>query len=224
MKPFYIATVCLFSLCGLLVAQTIPLGSGVIPFLDASQTNIDVKFYDIDSSKPCPPEYTNSVGNTNLFTLPEQNLIKLIPTKYKNIATNSWPEGSCLISFSSTNGAWTAKLAYANSSAKEEITYGTNLLVAKFRYPPGEGYDVTFCNYKRGTSEFELEQIKGNLSDGLYGAINKNHCNGMMHFKDGLAVGKWFIWSLEGELILQAEFKTPYDYKKHLLPMRMSEN
>lgn len=36
-----------------------------------------------------------------------------------------------------------------------------------------------------------------------------------MRFDRGKAVGTWFIWDLNGNMILHVEFKEPYDYMKY---------
>src|SRR5208282_5875986 len=76
-----------------------------IPFLDpASQSNVTVTVSSMFANEaPCPPDYTNSLSNTNLFTMDEQKMIKEALVKYKNVTTNSGPPGTILVDCYKTN-------------------------------------------------------------------------------------------------------------------------
>jgi len=116
-----------------------------IPFLDpASQSNVTVTVSDFGKGQPCPPEFANSVSNTNLFTHEEQQMIRDIFVKYKNVTTNSGPPGTILINFYKTNFViqpiywvktndwnrrrtnelWVSDFQYTNSESREEIRFG----------------------------------------------------------------------------------------------------
>jgi hypothetical protein len=60
----------------------------------ASQSNIDVIASGHDDEVPCPPEYTNVISNTNLFTADEQKLLNDITLTYGDETSNSVPPGS----------------------------------------------------------------------------------------------------------------------------------
>lgn len=68
---------------GLMFVATGLFGQAVRPekkvissFDAASQSNVDViASGNMDDAVPCPPEYTNVISNTNLFTLGEQKLL-----------------------------------------------------------------------------------------------------------------------------------------------------
>ncbi len=212
-----------------LLGQTNSTRQPAIMFLDAaSQSNIVVIVDGQEHSQPCPLKYTNLISNTNLFTPTELSMLKEIPLKYKNITTNSGPPGSVLVGLDKTNGDWdwVARLQYTNTDAHEDIMLGARGLLAKFRTASDEGYDVTIYNYKTsatGISDIDFEQIRHGATDALVVTMHGDHCTWLMHFADGKAIGKWFVWGQEsyeaGKLIIEAEFKQPYDYKTHALPM-----
>lgn len=84
-------------------AQTNQRGRLFIPFLDpASQSNVTVTV-SLDQEVPWPPEFTNSLSNTNLFTTEEQMMIREVLVKYKNVTTNSGPPGTILVDCYKTN-------------------------------------------------------------------------------------------------------------------------
>jgi hypothetical protein len=229
---YIIISLCLLTSAHKLLGQPSQTAQPAIPFLDvASQSNMVVIVADLDRPQPCPLKYTNLISNTNLFTLEEQNLIKEIQIKYKNVTTNYIPSGSVLIGLEETNGGWIAHFQYTNSDAHEEIKVDAMGLLAKFRAKSDEGYDVTIYNYKpdmNGISDFEFDQIRHGVNDGLALILHGNHCQSWMRFADGKAVGKWFEWGQEldeaGKLIIEVEFKQPYDYKKHMLPINMGSS
>src|SRR5664280_2019698 len=99
MKPFLIFSLSVL-LSGTLFGQTSQ--RLYVPYLDKeSQSNVIVTVE--SAGEPCPPEYTNTLSNTNLFTPEEQKLIGDVFVKYKNVTTNSGPPGSILIGFYKTN-------------------------------------------------------------------------------------------------------------------------
>ncbi len=64
----------------------------------ASQTNIEVFAGGMNDEQPCPPEYTNAISNTNLFSVEEQKFLEEIPTKFGRVTTNSGPPEVCWLS------------------------------------------------------------------------------------------------------------------------------
>jgi hypothetical protein len=70
-----------------LLLPTISIGVGSFDrfhftngLVDAGLSNLDVV---IKTSTPCPPEYTNMISNTNLFSIAEQKLLADILLTYK---------------------------------------------------------------------------------------------------------------------------------------------
>jgi hypothetical protein len=95
----------------LLISSSVVLGQKnqsekrFIPFLDkGSQSNVTVTVADVfGDGVPCPRVYTNSLSNTNLFTLEQQRLIEDVLAKYTKLTTNSGPPGTELTSLRRTN-------------------------------------------------------------------------------------------------------------------------
>ncbi|HXE42931.1 MAG TPA: hypothetical protein VN516_07885, partial [Candidatus Baltobacteraceae bacterium] len=116
-----------------------------IPFLEPeSQSNVTVIVSALGKGQPCPSEFANSVSNTNLFTSEEQQMIRDIFVKYKNVTTNSGPPGTVLINFYKTNFVapalywvktdeywrthrtneeWISEFEYTNSVSREQIRF-----------------------------------------------------------------------------------------------------
>ena len=92
---------------GLVVSATNLFGQTnrlFIPFLEKeSQSNVVVTFSDFVSRQSCPLKYTNVLSNTNLFSMEEQEIIRNIFVKYKNVTTNSGPPGTMLADLYKTN-------------------------------------------------------------------------------------------------------------------------
>jgi hypothetical protein len=201
-----------------LFGQTNQTKQPLIDFLDPdSQTNIII-IRNGKGSPPCPPQYTNLVSNTNLFSPAEQKLLQEVVLKYKNVTTNSGPPGSILASLNKdTNGYWVARFQYTNSEMQDEVTFGIEK-VAKHLNKSGDGYGVSM-DYMLGRSAesiFNFCQLKHGVKDGLsVDYYDNGHCLTWMHFSNDMAVGKWLEWNSDGGLRLEAEFKTPYDFRKY---------
>ena len=193
----------------------------IFPFLRLEgQSNIVVTA-DFDHPKPCPPEYTNLLSNTNLFPLDEQKKIREVTLKYKNVTTNSGPVGSVFKEFglrqlkyadsTGTNSQlWVACFAYTNSEDQEEIWsyYGQNIV--KFRTEAGDGYDAMF----RNNFLITYMEYKHGLPDGLFVFAHDpmysyadEHCAMWTRFIKGKVLGKFIVWQMSPIIYGQAEFK-----------------
>ena len=222
-----------------------------IPFLDKeSQSNVLVTVNLSGEGKSCPPECTNVLSNTNLFTLGEQKLISEAFEKYKNVTTNSWPSGTVLASLSKTNYVikamnrdwpvenWTAIFRYTNSDASDEIRFGGSIL-AKFRDNSNDGYNVSFTRTGSGTL-CGFGEVKHGLPNGLFVRFDDGFAQGVTwdyklarltnnslvehrQYTNGLVFGKFLMWNPQnGNLMLQAEFKAPFDLEKHRIDLNVS--
>jgi hypothetical protein len=206
----------------------------VFPLLTIEcQSNIIVTA-DLDHPKPCPPEYTNLLSNTNLFSLAEQTKLDEITRKYKNVTTNSTPAGSVfrqwalrrrlgveLTSISTwvevTNTFQVACFTYTNSDANEEMAFfDDNEIDARFRTQAGDGYDV----YMLDDAIVKYQEYRSGLLDGLFVEIHdpnspddKDHCVGWARFVKGKLLGKYIMWQ-DGQIEAMAEFKQPFDFLK----------
>jgi hypothetical protein len=224
-----------------------------IPGLNTvSQSNVNVFVSSIENGVPCPIEYTNILENTNLFTSKQQNILRAIFTKYANVTTNSGPQGTRLASLVKTNfvieGAynrsakvenWIARYDYTNSEDHEVITIGRSLR-AEFRNKFNDGYDVFFNRTGSGTLLGFAEVKRGEL-DGILVEFNDGHSQGTSwnfrradfsearlfeykQFNKGFVLGRYFMWNpSDGRLLIHAEFKEPYDWKKNYHPMPMRQ-
>jgi len=218
-----------------------------IPYLDkASQSNVIVTIS--GAGQPCSLEYTNKLSNTNLFTPIEQNLIKEIFIKYKDVTTNSGPSGTVLIGFYKTNHIvkdmnrtfeienWVSQFQYTNSDAQEEIRLGEGGLFAQFRNKAGDGYSASFIQTGDGTMMRFMER-KNNSINGVFAAFEDMHWQGtnwdfrLSDFSDSrvteyryqtnrMVFGKYLMWNpRNNNLIMEAEFTEPYDFEKHRIDL-----
>lgn len=192
-----------------------------------SQSNIIVTA-DFDHPKPCPPEYTNLISNTNLFSPAEQEKLKEITLKYQNVTTNSGPAGSVFKGLELrqekvetwTNTFWVACFAYTNSAAQEEIRAyaGPRYIIARFRTQAGDGYDVSVIN----GSIFAYQEYKNGLLDGLYAVLHDpnhpeetEHCGMWARFVKGKILGKFLTWGQDNKIVVEADFPEPFDFLKN---------
>jgi hypothetical protein len=216
----------------------------IFPFLKMEgQSNIVVTA-DFDHPKPCPPEYTNLISNTNLFSLDEQKKIMEVTLKYKNVTTNSGPPSSVFKGFglrqlkyadsTGTNSKlWIARFTYTNSEDQEEIWsyYGQNIV--KFRTEAGDGYDAMF----RNNFLITYMEYKDRLPDGLFVFAHDpmypyadEHCAMWTRFVKGKALGKFIVWQVSPtqdqpdskitdsttfKIAAEADFKEPFDFLKY---------
>jgi hypothetical protein len=241
----YLIIICsLLFFAGNLLAQITQPARLFIPFLDKeSQSNVIVTLDLSDAGQSCPPEYTNVLTNTNLFTSEEQKLIGEAFVKYKNVTTNSGPPGTVLASLYKTNFVikamnrdwpvenWVVRYQYTNSEAYEVVTIGQSLS-ARFRTNSTDGYNVYF-NRVGGGSTLRFIEVKHNLINGLFvefedtraqgtawdyrlADFSNSHVTEYRHYTNKMVIGKFFMWNPENNnLGLEAEFKEPYDFEKH---------
>jgi hypothetical protein len=201
----------------------------------ASQSNVEVMAGGGLDEVPCPPEYTNVISNTNLFTPEEQKLLEEIPLKYGRVTTNSGPTGSVLVNFKATPiktqygiyWFWTARFQFTNSNAWDEVTPGGDQMNHKVRNKAGDGFDLGYDTYNNGESvgsgyggpggpEFWLYQVKHDVRDGLDIHIEAGRPARLMRFSNGMAVGQYFYWApYNNKLMIWAKFNEPYDYLKY---------
>lgn len=197
----------------------------------ASQSNIDVIASGFGDEVPCPPEYTNVISNTNLFTPDEQKLLNDITLTYGDETSNSIPPGSVMVSFKATpiqtswgtRWDWVARLQFTNTDLTDEITPGGDLYRHKVRNKDGDGYDFNITPTKfdlvphdyTGVAgpAFWFQQIKHGVKDGLYvEVIHGDHCSQWMRYSNGWAVDKKLYWDPNyNKLMVWAKFKEPFD-------------
>ncbi|MCX6917380.1 MAG: hypothetical protein NT167_30820, partial [Verrucomicrobia bacterium] len=194
---------------------------GEIPFLDASQSNITVIVNALRARRPPPPPppaYTNVISNTNLFTPAEHDLLTALPLKYRTVTTKCGPPGTILVGVTNLSSSLTARFQYTNSDACEQVTFA-GMKSARFRTADNDGYDVDVD--MRNGAILNFRQIKKGVANGLLVSFYGDHCATWMRFADGKAVGKWFMWGADNSLLIQAEFKEPYDFLKHARKIKM---
>ena len=231
----------LFFLIENLFGQTNQASRLFVPYLDEeSQSNVIVTVSGM--GQPCPLEYTNTLSNTNLFTLEQQKVIADVFIKYKNVTTNSGPPGTMLFALYRTNYAinvrnktvevedCVADFKYTNFDAQEQVVMDRGGLSAKFRTKSNDGYNMYFIHTGNGTMLRFTEQKNG-LANGVLAAFEDMHSQGTnwsfkladftdsrlteyRHYTNGMVLGKFFMWNpRNGNLIIEAEFKEPYDWK-----------
>ena len=191
----------------------------------------------------CPPQYTNVISNTNLFTLSEQTLLKEVLSKYKNVTTNSGPTGTVLTGLEKTNNCYVAHFSYTNLQAREVIVFGnwppetkhtlkygggySTLIdesafwgtLAKFRSNDDNGYDVALgrSDVKGVLTTEWVAQIKQGKVNGLFVDFSNEHCQNLLHCVDGKAVGKWLQWdTYTDNHLLEVKIKSSLDYFKYM--------
>jgi hypothetical protein len=201
-------------------------------FAPDSRTNLLFSAY-----SNCPPQYTNVISNTNLFTTEEKRLISEVLVKHKHVTTNSGLPGSLLIGLTKTNGYCVAHYTYTNSGAHEDITFGANSdpglarfgggydefitgvstsPLARFRDKNGDGYDITINpSDVDGASSFIFAQIKHGKVNGLFVTFDNDHCETLLHCSEGYAVGEWLEWEAADRLI-KITIKSPLNYFKYM--------
>jgi hypothetical protein len=233
MKPeCRIPFLCLLLVTGNLFGQTNDSSKKLLQGFDAaSQSNVEVIASGGNDEVPCPPEYTNVISNTNLFTAYEQKLLNDIASDYGNEVSNTVPPGSVLVSFKATpiqtswgtHWDWVARLQFTNSDLTDEISPGGDLFRHKVRNTEGDGYDFGIVPTKldhvpydyTGVAgpEFWFQQIKHGVKDGLsVSIIHGDHCQQWMRYSNGWAVDKKLYWDPNyDKLAIWAKFKEPFD-------------
>jgi hypothetical protein len=225
-----------------------------IPFLDKeSQGNVTVRVSDLfGGGESCPIEYTNVVSNTNLFSFQERSLLADIFIKYKHVTTNAGPPGTQFAGRYKTNlvikvkdrseklEEWIARFQYSNSPTYEDLMIGRGIS-AKFRTPSNNGYNVSIVRGGSG-SGLRFMEVKGGLINGVLAEFDDtyaqstnwdfrlaNFVDGRLveyrQYTNGLVFGKFLMWNeVSGNLTLEAEFKTPYDFQKHRTDRQVTAN
>lgn len=184
-----------------------------IPFLEpASQSNVVVTVLSMSTKgDPCPAQFTNTLSNTNLFTLKEQKMIGDALVKYKNVSTNSGPPGTVLVNcyqtnvvvpplywmetnatrnFHRTNEFWVSCFQYTNSEAQEEIRFYHGGWAAKFKNGSNDGYTASIARTGNGSLLTVTERKYGSDS-GLLVRFDDSHAQGttwdyhLADFNDG---------------------------------------
>ena len=195
-----------------------------------SQTNIIMTVFN-----NCPTQYTNSLSNTNLFTLSERKLIEDVLTKYKFVTTNSGPPGTVLVGFEETSNYCVAHFSYTNTGSHESVTFrrspegpphgggydelvspttSGSYMVARFRNDKGGGYDAIITPVERKVLTYA--QIEKNTVNGLVIEFQNDYCEDLLHFVDGKAVGKWLVWGGPNDnYLLEVKIKSSLDYFKY---------
>ena len=213
-----------------LIAQSKSANHLLIPYFDpASQSNIVVSVCDFKGGQPCPLIYTNIVSNTNLFTSEEQQLLNKVFVKYKNVTTNSGPSGTVLASLCKTNLVnlyrtnefFVALFQYTNSAEFEKVWFFEGHISAASTAEAGGGYTVGIG--KDGScSVLRFNRKKNGLNDGIMADIYGDHLQTYGHYTNGMAIGKYIVWNPQNNnLMLEAEFKEPYDFAKNRLDLHM---
>jgi len=176
-----------------------------------------------EHSKPCTPENTNLLSNTNLFSPAEQQLLKEIPLKYKSVTTNSGPAGTVFKGLAVRQWKLQQELVktfpvscfvYTNFEAREEIAFmSSRTTIASFRTQFGDGYDVNLIDGEL----VQYQQYKNGVLDGLCigGVFDVVHCGHWARFVKGKLLGNFYYWDREGNIIMDAEFKEPFDFLKY---------
>jgi len=151
----------------------------------ASQSNVEViASGNMDDAVPCPPEYTNVISNTNLFTPAEQQLLK----DAQLYLTNNTYSGPIIHHVRDKSGA------------------GYDL--RDDGLATGSGYGGVVV----GSHEYWFIQIKNGVNDGLKVEMENDHCVQWLRYSNGWAVDKKLYWAPYGnKLILWAIFKEPFD-------------
>lgn len=233
---------------GSLRTQPSASGRLFVPFLNKeSQSNVVVNVSDaFGDGQPCPEACSNVLSNTNLFTTETRKLLEEVFIKYGHVTTNSGPPGTVLIGLRKTNFLvkalnnsvgvtnWMASYQYTNLEAQEEIAFGKGIS-AKFRNKANNGYNVNFVRTGNST-RLRFTEIKADLASGTFAEFDDAHPQGTnwdfklanfsnghlieyRQYTNGFVFGRFLMWNLRnGKLTIDAEFKDPYDWKKHYQP------
>jgi hypothetical protein len=117
---------------------------------------------------------------------------------------------------------------YTNSGTSDEILffpgskYASNetktyqALLVKHETKSGYRYDADISGPdNHGISSLQFDEYQNGMRNGLSVGFYGADCGDWKRFLNGMAVGQWLVWGDGGKLILEAEFKTPYDFEKH---------
>jgi len=210
-----------------------------------SQSNVEIIVSDVfGHGEASSIGLTNKLSNTNLFQPLERKTIEYALAIYTKISTNSGPPGTSLVDFHRTNilngnltgrkigdGQWISKFQYTNFSAIEEVVFGSGSLFAKYRDKSNNGYNVHIGRFGSGSS-CRFMEIKNGQPNGVLADFRDNHPQGAFwdhklanfadehlveyrHYSNGLVFGDVLLWNKSGNVLLQAKFKTPYEFENH---------
>lgn len=187
-----------------------------------NKTNIS---FIVDTPKLCPPEFTNVIANTNLFSSVEKKLLTEIPLVYASVTTNSGPPNSVFLGCGKESWPLTEHYRYAifqltNFNAQVKVFFverhkGSEAWISDkkewliYRDSSGSGYDVSF--FDNGSIQ-SFRQFKHNQLNGIWADFDGDHCSAWMRFIGGRAFGNWLVWNRSGSLYMEAEFKLPFDF------------
>lgn len=227
MPQLYIAISIFFLLCGeTLFGQNDSSKHLVFPFLSVKSQGDIVVTADLNNPINCPISYTNLLSNTNLFSQAEQIKLNEISKKYANVTTNSGPAESEFAGFGIRQSSFMGDtdvflvscFVYTNIAAKEEIDFHNDgQIVSRFRTQAGDGYDVKLIDGRL----FQYQEYRKSVLEGLYIAIKispspgEDKCGSWARFRGGKILGKFFGWDDDGKIVIEAEFKRPFDFVKN---------
>jgi len=180
-----------------------------------------------------PLHFENSISNTNLITLQQQNLIKESLEKYKSFNTNSRLQNAVLLGNDVSSNYCIMHFNYTNLDACEDVIFRTNpngdmkgggyeelvsplspgtSLIVRYRLKDHSGYDLIFVPNEPNKWKLAIfSEIKNNKPDGLVLFFRKNNSiHQLLHFSEGKAVNQFFIWKEHS--FAQFTIKSPFDY------------
>ncbi len=209
----------------------------IFPLLSLEcQSNIIVTAT-VEHPKACPIELTNLISNTNLISFDEQTRISKVIAKYKNVTTNSGPQGSILkkrgvrkvFTDRETTKYPIAYFAYTNSTATDEVwSLFKGATFIRSRTKAGDGYDLYLLDMSVAGDQKQAadgllvtyqEYSEGTLN-GLYLGLSnaqdsmKTHLSSYCKFQKGKIVGPFIGWDEDGNIQLEAQFLEPVDLLK----------
>jgi len=217
-----------------------------VPFMNKeSQSNVIVSVSDFGSGQTCPDQFTNSLSNTNLFSLETQEEVRSAFSKYKLVTPTRGPSGTILVDSFKTN--YQLKIynkvvnseeiisifQYTNRDGRELIKYGSGLW-AEYRNASNDGYNFSFNRTGVGT-QLGFGEVKNNKPSGVFVRFEDMHPQGISwspkdadfidsrlseyrQYTNGFVLGKFLMWNVNnGNLLIKAEYTAPYDWKKNLL-------
>lgn len=202
-------------------------------FLPEIQKDVEV-LANWENKIPCPVELTNLLSNTNLISPEEEQMFKGLVNKYKDLSFDTVPVGTV----HRKSGARNVTARFLNSDVKRvrrdltvsyhrykdtnslgtiELVQPGVSLVARIRNSSKDGFDLEIGRAENGLDFSSLEFLNG-VPNGLSITVNRAdeqdqaRIVSLVRFKDGLAVGKFIRWDLQGNLSTFAEFKKPFEF------------
>jgi hypothetical protein len=131
---------------------------------------------------------------------------------------------------------WVANFQYTNFEAYETIFFGAGRsgVFAKFRTKFNDGYNASISRVGDG-STLRFTEVRQNLINGVLAEFVDIHAQGttwdytladFSHSRldeyrqctNGMVFGKYLMWNpINNNLGLEAEFKKPFDFEKHMI-------